>query len=294
MIEALSYKENAYVTLTYAEEALPKCKDGSTPTLDPEEIQRFLKRLRKAYETNQLNAMYQASKESGDFTNEVETKALRFYVVGEYGEKDGRPHYHAILFNFPPCVRGRTLRLPTDRTKRPAWRECCSACQLVGAAWGNGDVDIGTVERGSAEYVCQYVTKKMTAFDDVRLRGGQHPEFARMSLRPGIGKPSLHEYASVLLEHNLDTLPDVPAGIGVGKGEKAFGRYLRRELRSLVGKEKNAPVHTLKEMDEKMREVRTKAFEASRPVKEVVVETNEGSRRAMMKRREIFEARKKL
>lgn len=165
---------------------------------------------------------------------------------------------------------------------------------MVGTAWGYGQVDLGTVERGSAEYVCQYVTKKMTAYDDIRLLPGQHPEFARMSLKPGIGHGAMWDYASALMEYNLDTMPDVPAGIRVGPAEKGMGRYLRRALRTMIGKEADTPNETLKAMEEEMRPLREAAFDASESFSTTVARASDGKRASMLSRRRIFEAKKKL
>lgn len=65
----------AFVTLTYAQETIPK--DFS---LKKRHIQLFLKKLRKA----------------------ISPRQIRFYCCGEYGEKTRRPHYHLILFGISP------------------------------------------------------------------------------------------------------------------------------------------------------------------------------------------------
>ena len=61
---------SCFVTLTYNEENLPKDR-----SLNIEDYQKFLKLLRY-------------------FTK----RKIRYVLVGEYGKKDERPHYHAILF----------------------------------------------------------------------------------------------------------------------------------------------------------------------------------------------------
>lgn len=77
----------------------------------------------------------------------------------------------------------------------------------------------------------------MTRTDDPRLEG-RWPEFARMSLRPGIGYGALHEVAHALLDDRLDgLLQDVPTSL---RG-KPLGRYLRRNLRIMMGYAPEAP-----------------------------------------------------
>lgn len=69
-LESLQHKHTCVTTLTYDDAHLP-------PTLQKRDFQLWLKRLRK------LNA-----------------SRIRYYACGEYGEKFGRPHYHAIVFGL--------------------------------------------------------------------------------------------------------------------------------------------------------------------------------------------------
>lgn len=66
-----------FVTLTYDDITLPY-SDSFIPTLDYADFQRFVKRLRKNYNTQ---------------------KSIKYFAVGEYGSKTDRPHYHVIMFN---------------------------------------------------------------------------------------------------------------------------------------------------------------------------------------------------
>lgn len=100
---------------------------------------------------------------------------------------------------------------------------------------------VGTLTSRSAQYITGYVAKKMTRPDDVRL-DGRYPEFARMSLRPGIGAGALHDVASAMMRWKLeDKLVDVPVALRHGSSELPLGRYLRRLLRRYVGLDEKAP-----------------------------------------------------
>lgn len=102
------------------------------------------------------------------------------------------------------------------------------------------------------QYVAGYVTKKMTSKDDPRLEG-RHPEFARMSTRKGLGFSAMHEVASELMKLGLDdTETDVPSALRHGSSIMPLGRYLRRELRSLVGDPKEAPNATIQEAEARL------------------------------------------
>lgn len=176
-----------FVTLTYDEEHLPQ--DGS---LVPRHLQLFLKRLRAR----------------------VHPVRVRFFGVGEYGDKSERPHYHLALFGLPDP-------------------SCIQDC------WCLGFVHVGSLTRESAAYLCSYTLKKMTRPDDVRL-GGRHVEFARMSLRPyGIGGAATAALAGAVVSRSGSRFVvehgDVPGQIRSDGRKWPIGRYLRGRLRDAVG-----------------------------------------------------------
>lgn len=266
MLEAGLHADNAFVTLTYSDEALPRSRLGH-PTLVTKHTQDFLKRFRKA----------------------ADPIRIRYYLVGEYGDITQRPHYHLAVFGYPTCLWGRS---------RYQHREsCCSSCDLIRAAWGHGLVDLGTLETNSAQYIAGYVTKKMTSSDDPRILDRQ-PEFARMSLRPGIGADMMDEVASTLMEFNLDTSqPDVPSALRHGSRILPLGRYLRRRLRTRIGLDANAPPETLQEVDNEVLPLRAAAYETETPRKvfeALVLEKDAGKRSSLEKQNLIFKKRNSI
>lgn len=213
LLESMCHGDNAFITLTYDEKNLP-----AGGTLVPLDAQLFLKRLRAHYAPARL----------------------RYYLVGEYGENNQRPHYHAVVFGLPTCRNGRT-RHPRSASER---FRCCGPCSDLHALWGLGRIDIGELNLHSAQYIAGYVTKKMTKFDDPRL-AGRYPEFARMSLRPGIGALSVEQIASVLSsgygQAFVSESGDVPVSLKSGGKSLPLGRYLRRKLREKLGRSPDAP-----------------------------------------------------
>lgn len=119
---------------------------------------------------------------------------------------------------------------------------------------------LGRLEDDSAGYMAGYVTKKMTHKDDVRLKG-RMPEFGRMSLKPGIGFSALWDIADALMRHELENiLVDVPDSLQHGDKKKLpLGRYLRRRLRELVGKNEVVPQEVIDQMVAEMLPVRLAA-----------------------------------
>lgn len=161
MQEASLHEQNCFVTLTYSPAFLPPY--GSLVVSD---FQKFMKRLRK----------------------EITPRKVRFFHAGEYGEKLGRPHYHACLFGFDFDDR-------VPFTMRGEHRVCRS--QLLERLWPFGISEVGSLTFESAAYVARYVTKKVTgraAEDHYGVVDGVtgevvqlQPEYATMSRRPGIG-----------------------------------------------------------------------------------------------------------
>lgn len=138
---------------------------------------------------------------------------------------------------------------------------------------------VGTLTTESAGYIAGYVVKKMTASTDIRLNG-RHPEFARMSLRPGIGADMMDEVASTLMTYGLETQADVPSALRHGNRVLPLGRYLRRRLRERIGKDPSAPQSTMDEIAEEMRPLREAASRdnADPRLKHRVLEKTKGKR----------------
>lgn len=156
-LELRNHNRACWCTLTYDDAHLPS-------TLRPEHLSGFIKRLRK-------NAGSEA------------TGNIRFFGCGEYGERFGRPHYHAILFGI-------------------------AESKVVEKSWRAGRVQVDSLSPAAIAYVAGYCTKKaqqnsywkrnetfdpetgevLYEYPDFTL----HPTpwqtpFLRMSRRPGIG-----------------------------------------------------------------------------------------------------------
>lgn len=194
-----------------------------------------------------------------------------------------KPHYHLAVFGGSSCSYGQSRYSKIYDT-------CCAWCELCKESWGHGHIFNAELNDDTAAYVCGYVTKKMTGKDDIRLLEGQHPEFARMSNRPGIGANFMDEVASVLLEQD-EIGEDVPGVLGHGKGRyKPLGRYLRQQLRLRVGRPKEVPQSVVDKVFEEMQPLRAFAFENSRSFSSVVQEVFGPQ---AIKIEQTFEARKK-
>lgn len=145
-------------------------------------------------------------------------RKIRYYLVGEYGGETWRPHYHAALFGLSAMEQS-----------------------VVESTWSKGFVTLGTLTPASASYIAGYVTKKLGKKMDAAL-AGRHPEFQRMSLKPGIGAPAIYDMSIALQsDSGLDWVlqnSDVPHQFRESRNMKSLGRYLRQKLRKDMGYEK--------------------------------------------------------
>lgn len=171
--ESSLYPSNCFITLTYSPEFLP-----SDNGLHYEHFQNFIKRLR-------------ARKEFKGVT-------VRYFMAGEYGDKRGRPHFHAILFNvdFPD----RKLYRLTHAGHH------LDTSVLLSSIWPYGFASIGSVSFESAAYVARYCVQLKTGkkyenfYKWVDTETGEvHnrvPPFCRMSKYPPIGHGWLDKFYS--------------------------------------------------------------------------------------------------
>jgi len=203
---------------------------------------------------------------------------FRFFAVGEYGDLGGRPHYHAALFGFAPCQGGYRRK-----------GECqCSQCSIVRETWGYGHVLVGELTIKSARYITGYVAKKMTRTTDPRLRG-RVPEFARMSLKPGIGAYAMDDVASDMLAQPTFGTHDVSA-LGYGKTSVPLGHYLTRRLRKLRGLSEKCPQEKFDELQKKVYPLRldARSSEENPSFKARLLEASKGERLRAKARRKIY------
>jgi len=186
MHETKEWPESSFLTLTYNDENLPK-----NGTLVKEHVQKFFKRLRK-----NLNCPF------------------KYYLGGEYGDRNLRPHYHVVLFGV-----GKSRQKEIDHT------------------WGLGFVHAGDVTHDSARYVASYTLKKLTGERRVEYESrGVIPEFSLMSRNPGIGaryadknQNFLKTHACVIVQGNKAALPRYYADRLFNEEEKVLLRAAKRE-----------------------------------------------------------------
>lgn len=168
-------KRNTFLTLTYSDETLPA--DGG---LHKDELQKYFKRLRRLYEI------------------EGKERKFKYYASGEYGDKFGRPHYHAILCGIDPHEDAIELQ----------------------KAWGKGRIKAEPPRNGAIRYLMKYIEKQTSKERSKEIYGELEPPFALMS--KGIGRKWIEDKLEYIVEN----------GGYYNKGKiKPLNEYYRRILR---------------------------------------------------------------
>lgn len=150
-LELQEHSAASWLTLTYDDAHLVRPTPEHHPTLYKPHLSGYLKRLRSRFPRS----------------------TLRFFGVGEYGDRTHRPHYHVILYGLPP--------------HEPA----------LAKAWPFGHIRAEPVTPANIAYTAGYSNKK------IRPNGGRPPPtyvdpesgelfewqepFRLTSRRPGIG-----------------------------------------------------------------------------------------------------------
>lgn len=135
-------KDCCFLTLTYA---------SSPGTLVPEDLQLFIKRLRRRIEPNKL----------------------RYFACGEYGSKGQRPHYHLLLFGYRPD----DLKV----LKKTEKNQIIYTSDELSSIWNKGFCSVGNVSGFSAKYCAKYM-QKLNDLPDNYVK-----PFTRASTKPGLG-----------------------------------------------------------------------------------------------------------
>lgn len=123
--ESKMHDDNIFLTLTYNEESL------ESPRLIYKHFQDFMKRLRESIPNK-----------------------ITYMVTGEYGEKNKRPHWHAIIFNYTPND-------PKPKYITELGEQVYTSQKLTDL-WSYGNIEYGSVTMDSASYVARYAAKKLT------------------------------------------------------------------------------------------------------------------------------------
>lgn len=210
MLEAMDHETNYFLTLTYNDDHLPPGKK-LLPTLVPEAMQLFIKRLRRHYEYTYGHT------------------GIRFYGAGEYGDISGRPHYHIIAFNLP-------LQDLTVFGKNELGHTFYRSATLE-ALWPYGYVVIGECTWQSCAYTARYVVKKQKGQTaGVYEEAGIYPEFCRMSRKPGIARNYFEANCDIIYDTDEIILPSVGKKLQSFSPPRYYDNLLKERNELLLAK----------------------------------------------------------
>lgn len=155
--EASLYEDNQFLTLTYSDEFVPH-------GLVYRDFVLFMKRYRKRFAP----------------------RMIRFFMCGEYGGLNGRPHFHACIFNH----RFGDLKLHSVSGNTRLYTSA-----ILSSLWKFGHASVGELNFESAAYVARYVCDKQEEgarkYELVDYETGEvsfvAPEFCQWSRDPGVG-----------------------------------------------------------------------------------------------------------
>ena len=170
-----------FLTLTYADMDDCTVVDNSSGEVHEgvliyKDLKKFLKRLKD-------RQVYIHAKSEGITQSEARSKfkPIRYYAVGEYGSKSGRPHFHAIVYNMSPKLKEEIciLEQPKNPLEKPSKLDPKSL-------WPHGYASISQFNVKRLAYTAKYVMKGTEAEHYSHFPRQFHPR-AYMSKNPVIG-----------------------------------------------------------------------------------------------------------
>lgn len=201
MCESYFHTQMTFITLTVDDSKVTESTGALNQVLDTSYVQSWLNRFRMR----------------------VAPTRIRYFLIGEYGPGTLRPHYHAILFGYPPCPFGGSRNI----VYRSGTRQCrCDICTPVFDTWAVGDVSLDEFNFDSAAYVAGYVVdkineKKRPGFESIRLNSD------------GLGVKIVP-----LIVDNPDVLASDPTFNTLSHGGKVLpmSKYLKGKIRDALSK----------------------------------------------------------
>lgn len=207
-----SSRPAVFVTLTYDNEHLPTEEFNEQtgevfekPSVVKKHVQDFMKRLRKAVDTD-----IKRGKKKGY------QGPLKYFFTSEYGPEGGRPHYHGIIYGL---------------------NKNQEAYDYINKAWNMGFIYLGVANSKTIKYVSKYCIKptEFSAFPDrkgyfdnekwMEDNGIRRKPFRLMSSKLGanyIENPSnVKFHLKRPVEHNY---------VRVGKFKKKMPRYYKKKI----------------------------------------------------------------
>lgn len=185
------YKFQYFITLTYDDESLHFQNfvdaDGviqTLPVLSKDDARQFKEVLR-------------------DRARKRGYQNIEYMMSGEYGERNGRPHYHMILLTDDPEIELSLYAAGRTKTGYDLYGSIA-----LDEIWQKGLIKLSRASTACMAYTARYTLKKSYKGDYDKLRK-QFCDFPEefISSTPGIGKRYLDEHLEEILKKPTLQLP---------------------------------------------------------------------------------------
>ena len=188
-LEWQTWNCGAFVTLTYAPEHLPQKHYYKGGTLDKTHLQKFMKRFRK------------------NFNETYGNRVIRYFGVGEYGDRSQRAHYHLVIFN----AEANQIEYITKKS------------------WKLGHSLTAELNKERINYTLGYTIKKMTSPNN--FKDNRQAEFSLMSRKPPLGTYAIPKFAKAIKKRKL--FPK--RGFKLGESKELRNNWIRYGLKEWNG-----------------------------------------------------------
>lgn len=242
ILESQEYEHNWFLTLTYDDDHLINNVEYSVSRLDGE--LGYVPFLNKDDFTSFKKRLLSRMRDNYGYTG------IRFFECGEYGSKNGRPHFHAIFFNLPLPDLELVRTVDMNGLSYSYYRS-----KLVEECWCKGFVMIGEVSWESASYVARYVVKKFNSNNESLYLSmcdsfnvpEQPAEFINMSRMPGIARKYYDLNKNEFYKNDNIVLPNGRSVQPCSYFDKLFDVEYPEELDSIKAERKR--IAQLKELN---------------------------------------------
>lgn len=165
--ESLSHTKMCFLTLTYDQQHVGK--NQLIYTDKDSGPQRFIEALKeRCYRERRMSAynefvkgldptlkLSEKKRLFKEWSKDKDFRTFTYLIVGEYGSKGGRKHWHALIFGWQPDSKDLVSFAGNRKT-----------CPYLNEIWKQGFVDVDGVTPQSIAYVSRYVQKKWKPQDD--------------------------------------------------------------------------------------------------------------------------------
>lgn len=200
-----------FITLTYDDDHLPKSHN-----LVKEDLQKFLKAMKNFYYNNF-------------------GVCPKFFAVGEYGGKSGRPHYHLLYW---ADLRINSFKM--DLVGSSELGNKLFSSELVSKFWQNGFNTVAEISDKTIAYVCRYSLKKQSrSRDEKKELRLMHFQSEFLLCSKGLGDQYYIDNFDKILNNDLKIYENSSSFVTTRRFKEIAKKLGREEELDLIIKKRN-------------------------------------------------------